>query len=292
MQSASSSSETRTRLGALAVLFVVLAAAACQHAPERAGALARPDPGFHADLGAFLAHHHGGGGRIAYAAAARDSADLDRYLARLRKVSPDSDPGAFPSDAHRLAYWINAYNAWAIRFVLDHYPIRSVNDVRPPLLLRWLPQGAGFFYLQRAELGERKQNLYNLENRLVRRRFAEPRIHFALNCASLGCPELPRRPFSAAGLEAELTRETARFLADPNNYRLDLEARVVSLSSIFDWYERDFTSWVSRNQPQLASTLTSWLGAHLAEDERRALASCADCRIEFLSYDWSLNDAP
>lgn len=260
------------------------------HSPQRPGALRQPARDFDADFRSFLERHHHEGGRIGYAAASTDSADLDRYIAGLREISPDSDPLAFPSDAHRLAYWINAYNAWAIRFVLDHYPIRSVNDVRPPLLLRWLPQGAGFFYFERTELGGRKRSLYGLENGLVRVRFGEPRIHFALNCASLGCPELPATPFSAGELEVELARETARFLADAHNYRLDFEARVVLLSSIFDWYERDFTDWVSRNHPELPDTLRSWLTSHLPAERARALDACDDCRIEFVPYDWSLND--
>jgi hypothetical protein len=260
------------------------------HSPDRPDALRGPVVGFHVDLATFLERHHREGGRIDYAAAVSDSRDLDRYLARLRAVSPDSDPLAFPSDPQRLAYWINAYNAWTIRFVLDHYPIASVNDVRPPTGLGWLPQGAGFFYFLRTDLGGRRWNLYDLENRLMRRRFDEPRIHFALNCASIGCPELPGVPFVAHRLEAQLVRETTRFLADATQYRLDAEAGVVWLSPIFDWYESDFTRWARRHHPQQPATLVTWLLHHLPPHDAQQLATCEQCRVEFGPYDWSLND--
>ena len=279
------------RLAACGLAAALLAAGCGGHSPERPSALRRPVADFDADFRSFLARTHRGGGEIDYAAAARDSSDLDRYIARLRAVSPDSDPSAFPTADRRLAYWINAYNAWAIRFVLDHYPIESVNDVRPPLLLRFLPQGAGFFYFQQAELGGRTIGLYDLENRLVRRRFDDPRIHFALNCASRGCPELPARPFAAGDLDAELARETARFLADPDKLRIDADARVVWVSAILDWYEGDFTDWVERERPGLPATLRSWIAAHLPEPRASWLAACDECRIEFIDYDWSLNDA-
>lgn len=245
----------------------------------------------HSDFRSFLVRHHRGGGRLDYAEAAQDPRDLDRYLARLRTTSPDSHSDAFPSEAHRLAYWINAYNAWAIRFVLDHYPISSVNEVRPPWLMSFLPQGAGFFVFQRAELGRRGISLLALENRLIRKRFAEPRIHFALNCASQSCPGLPARPFSGDGLEAELTRETRRFLEPSRNLRIDLEARVVELSAIFDWYESDFTDWVAEHRPDLPETLYGYVASQVQGVKADRLRRCTDCRVVFAEYDWSLNDA-
>ena len=142
----------------------------------------------------FLARYHRGGGRIDYGAALRDTTDLDRYLGSLSAVSPESDPQRFPRESDRLAYWINAYNAWAIRFVLDHYPFESVMDLRPPALLAFLPRGAVFFYLQKATLGTREINLYQLENRLIRRRFC--RAAHPLR-AQLRIAQLPEAPAGA-----------------------------------------------------------------------------------------------
>ena len=105
---------------------------------------------------------------------------------------------------------------------------------------------AGFFFLQRVEVGGRRLSLYTLENRIVRARFDEPRIHFALNCASVGCPSLPPEAFVPERLEQQLARETARFLSEERNVAVDLDARIVRLSSIFDWYDVDFTGWMER----------------------------------------------
>ena len=153
----------------------------------------------HDDWDGFLARHVDDEGRVDYAAAGQDRDDLDRYLRALAEVSPDSAPERFPEEADRLAYWINAYNATVIDRVLAHHPIASVQDVRAPWLFRWLPAGAGFFVFERFSLGGRKTQLYALENGLIRKRFAEPRIHFALNCASTSCPRLPAEAFGAIG---------------------------------------------------------------------------------------------
>jgi hypothetical protein len=187
----------------------------------------------HADWATFLARHVDHRGRLNYSAAATDRADLDRYISAVAARSPDTSPASFPDREHRLSYWLNAYSAWVMQAVLAHYPIRSVRDVRPSLVHRLLPKGTGFFLLQRIRLGGQRTSLYYLENQIVRKRFGEPRIHFALNCASGGCPRLPTGPFEAEGLDDTLNRETRYFVSEKRNVRADLEARTVQLSSIF-----------------------------------------------------------
>ena len=142
-----------------------------------------------------------------------------------------------------------------------------------------LPDGAGFFFFQRITLGGRKTSLYALENTIVRGRFDEPRIHFALNCASIGCPRLPAEAFVPERLEAQLARETARFLAEPRNVTVDAAAGELRLSSIFDWYVEDFPP-----------SLREWVHAHAAPTLRREIEACPDCRVAFVPYDWALND--
>ena len=240
----------------------------------------------HDDFDRFLARHVDTLGRIDYQRAREDRADLDRYLEALAGASPDRAPARFPGQAARLAYWLNAYNASVIDLVLDHYPIGSVRDVRPPVLLRFLPRGAGFFFLERVELGGRRISLYTLENRVIRKRFSDPRIHFALNCASASCPRLPAEAFRPAQLEDQLRREAARFLAEPRNVRIDLEARRISLSSIFDWYRGDF------ERSAKDRSLRGYLAEALAPELAGTLARCDDCGLDFVPYDWSLNDQP
>ncbi len=273
-------------LPALAVLLV-----ACATVGPPAPSSPPVGAGFsHADFEAFLRRHVDEEGRLDYAAVASDRTDLDRYLTQLAGVSPDSDPERFPTDRDRLAYWLNAYNASVISLVLAHYPIASVMDVRPPLPFRFLPSGAGFFVFHRVMLGGRRVTLYGLEHRIIRRRFQDPRIHFALNCASRGCPRLPATAFSSTALEKQLESESRSFVADEQNARVDAQARTLYLSSIFDWFEEDFTHWLAEHRPGVKRSLRSYVLLYASESKGASIRECSDCRLAFVPYDWALND--
>ena len=220
-----------------------------------------------------------------YGALGSDRAELDGYCRLLARYSPDATPERFPTEASRLAYWINAYNAAVIKTVLHYYPVESVLDVKRPWVFFFLPKKSGFFYFQRVRLGGASMSLYKLENDIVRKRFHEPRAHFALNCASLGCPELPRHAFTPERLDEELTREARRFLSKPGNFRIDPESGTIFLSEIFDWYRDDFTGG--------SSSLIDYLRRYLPDKQARLLDDAADrYEIRFTPYDWSLNDRP
>lgn len=247
----------------------------------------------HDDWNGFLERHVDDAGRVDYAAAETDREDLGRYVAAIAHQSPDATPPRFPTDADRLAYWINAYNASTISLVLDRYPVGSVHEIQTGftrLLRPILPAGAGFFFFHRIQLGGARTSLYFLENGVIRERFDEPRIHFALNCASISCPRLPSTAFRVESLEADLARETQHFLAEERNVAIDPEAGVVRLSSIFDWYAKDFTGWMERHAPEEPATLLGWVTHHAEGAKRQQLLDCAECRVEFVTYDWGLND--
>lgn len=246
-------------------------------------------PFSHADFDRVLARFVDDRGRVDYTGLATDPSDLDRYVAQLAAVSPDSHPDRFPTPQARLAYWINAYNASVMQLVLHHYPIASVRDVRPPAVLFFLPRSSGFFYFERVTLGAERMNLYDLENSVIRRRFPEPRVHFALNCASRGCPQLPRQAFTAEHLDDELDRETRRFLAEPRNLTVDPSTRTIFLSSIFDWYEDDFLA-SERRAGSIEPTLLGYVGRNSSAEQAAQIAGCEGCRVSFVPYDWRLND--
>jgi len=278
--------------GILAALLLSSALFACTTVGPRApvsGELPRPVD-FHRDLDTFLARHVDGEGRVDYRAAQGDREDLDRYVALLARASPDNRADWFPTERDQLAYWINAYNASVLHLVLHHYPIASVRDVRSPAPLFFLPRVAGFFVFQRVALGGEPINLYDLENDVIRRRFREPRIHFALNCASLSCPRLPDRTFRAETLDAELEREARRFVADAQNVEVDSDRGRLRLSSIFDWYESDFTNWMEAMHPDEEPSLRGYVLLHAQPPRAEALRACTACRVEFIPYDWGLND--
>ncbi len=232
-------------------------------------------------------------GRVDYAALKADPQDLDRYYKLVASHTPDSDPDLFPTRESRLAYWINAYNTAVMKAVITHYPITSVSDVAPPPLVSLLSEQSGFFYFQRLVFGGKPMNLYDLEHMVIRARFKDPRLHFAINCASLGCPKLPTEAFQPDHLEQQLQREANRFLNEERNLHVDDAAHTVHLSSILAWYSDDFLDWYRIQHPEIKEpTLLDYARIYVRRERwvalERAQAEGYDVVVE--PYDWRLND--
>jgi hypothetical protein len=231
-------------------------------------------------------------GLVDYAGLSRNQRDVGSFYRQIAAFSPDSHPHLFGDENARLAYWINSYNFTAIAGVLHNYPITSVADVKPPPLFFFFPSKSGFFFFQRFTYGGVETSLYYLENKVIRKRFSDPRYHFGLNCASRSCPELPKVPFYPDRLDEQLDAEAAYFINDKRNVRYDRQEKILYLSSIFDWYEKDFLDWlkdrISGQQPTIADYILLYLDdedADLINKDRTSLA------IRYLPYDWALNDA-
>lgn len=194
---------------------------------------------------------------------ARAVAALDEVVAGLAALRPSG----MPDDA-RLAYWINLYNAVTLKVVLDHYPIATVRHLAGP--------DTGPWQWKLVTVEGRELSLDEIENAVLRPEFAEPRIHFALNCAARSCPPLRAEAYTAARLDEQLEEQTTRFLGDPRETAVDDEGRLV-LSRIFDWYAEDFV--------KAAGSVAAWV-RHYREDVGE------DVVIGFRDYDWALNEAP
>lgn len=230
-------------------------------------------------------------GRVAYHQLVENQSDLDDFYDLIASYSPDSHPQLFPDRNSQLAYWINSYNSTVIKGVIHYYPINSVADVPPPALLFFLPGKSGFFFFQRFTYGGVETNLYYLENSVIRSRYSDPRVHFALNCASRSCPQLPDVPFYPETLDEQLNQEADKFINSTDNVRYDAEDNILHLSSIFNWYEDDFLSWLAHKYPMQTPALIDYIlpylkaeTAHLIEKKRPSL------KIKYLPYDWGLND--
>jgi len=202
-------------------------------------------------------------GRIDFTGLTRDRADLDTYVAWIAAVSPGSSPGSFPTLDAKLAYYLNAYNALAM-----------YNVVRTGLPLRLPNDKVRFFYGDKLLVGGQRLSLYAFENEVIRP-LGDPRIHFALNCMVKSCPRLPREPFLAEGLDAQLEAAAREFLNDKRNVEPFPPERVVRLSMILNWYEKDFLA----KAPSLAAYV----------DRFRPEPIPAGYEIEFIVYDWTLN---
>ena len=229
-------------------------------------------------------------GRVDYAALKQDSGDLDRYFAQIASYSPDSHPELFPTEHSKLAYWINAYNAAVMETVLTYYPIASVTDVTTPFPIELLTDKAGFFVFQRVTFGDQTTSLYALEHDVVRDRFEDSRIHFALNCASGGCPRLPMHAFTAEHLDEQLGVETRKFFAEDRHLAIDHDGKVVYLSSILDWYEDDFLEWNAVQLPSENPTLLDYAALYVPADRAQEPERAQAYEIRFVPYGWDLND--
>lgn len=236
----------------------------------------------HAKLDALLHKHvtwidDGHASQVDYAAIMRERDPLQSYLADVAAVS-ESEYATF-SKTQKLAFLINAYNAYTIDFILSQYPdIQSIKDLGSLISSPWKKR---LFSL----LGQ-KRSLDDIEHGLIRQAgvFDDPRIHMAVNCASIGCPALRNEAYVAERLDAQLDDATRRFLSDASRNRADRQGLWVS--KIFDWYAEDFE--------KQAGSVAAWLApyaAQLSENEsiRRDVRN-KSLRIRYLAYDWTLND--
>jgi hypothetical protein len=209
--------------------------------------------------------------RVAYGSVtAEGRADLDAYLAELAavRVSTLSRP-------EQLAFWINLYNALTVRVVLDHYPVRSIReiDISPGLFSNG-PWQARLITVE----GE-PVSLDDIEHRILRPIWRDPRVHYAVNCASVGCPNLQAVPFAATDVDRMLDLAAIDFINSPRGVRLDSEGARVS--SIYAWFEEDFGG----DDGGVIRHLMAYAAPVLAMRLQKLDA------IAGHDYDWSLNDA-
>lgn len=228
----------------------------------------------HGPLDRLLARHvHGapdGINRVDYArwrASASDLTALEGYLRRLQAVAPHT-----LSRAGQLAFWINLYNAETLRVVLAAYPVRSILAIHPILL------AIGPWKRRTLRVAGIDLSLDEIENGVLRPHFADPRVHYALNCASLSCPNLKATAWRASDLDPALDAAARAYVNHPRGVRL--EPRGVRLSAIYKWYREDFGAG--------PDSVLRHVRAYA--DERLRMKLALGARIAGYAYDWSLND--
>lgn len=214
-------------------------------------------------------------------AALRTDPRLPRYLAQLAATEPDR----LPSDRARLALWLNAYNAYTLKLIVDRNPAKSITEIgRGGLVLGSILKTTAWD-LPVANVGGRTYTLNQIEHEIIRARFQDARAHYALNCASGSCPVLRPEAYEADQLDAQLDDQGRLFLRDSTRNRFDLATRTARISSIFKWYGKDFG----------ADDRTALLAAakYATDDIRASIeADPGAWRVSYLDYDWSLNAVP
>ena len=194
-------------------------------------------------------------GLVDYTGLSKDIGKLDSYLEELNNFPIAEDW----SRNEKLAYWINAYNAFTLKLILSNFPVKSITDIDAgkPWDTKWI------------KLDDKTYSLNMIENDIIRPRFNEPRIHFAVNCAAKSCPPLANEAFTAENIEALLDKQTIAFIND-SSYNV-VGKKSIEISKIFEWYGSDFGDVIQFFSKYLPTTLSS------------------DLKVEFKSYDWSLN---
>ncbi len=218
--------------------------------------------------------------------SAADRALLDSYLAAVGRFSPAATPERFPRKSDELAYWMYGYNGYVIKSVLDHWPIKSVTDVKAPIEA---VTGLGFFYRQRFHFGGTPLSLYTVENEEIRKAFHDPRIHFVLYCASESCPVLRPELPTGEELEQMLQEATVTFISDPQNVRIDYDNKQIVLSAIFEMYRSDFLRELTRRGLSSDGGVLDYVASVAPSSLQAELNRAADYEVSFADYDWAIS---
>ncbi len=271
----------------LLLCFLLLLCAACTstfppETPTTTASLSLPSK--NSAVTRFLATAANRHGLVDYTQLAESPKELELAYSEIALYSPESHPERFPTQEARLSYWINAYNVVAIYAVMQHYPIDSVQDYRP-LSPYSLFAGGGFFASQKFLFGQKAYSLYELENKVIRKQFTDPLFHFGLNCASHSCPVLRRGAYTPENITKQLEQQNKLFLNSDRGMVIDHDQQTISISSIFKWYEEDFTS---------AGGSLAFIERYYSNKNEFQQALQAGYDLKHLSYDWSLNarDSP
>lgn len=212
-------------------------------------------------------------GLVDYESLKGAQGSLDEYLNLLART----DPATLNTNG-KLAYWINAYNAFTLKLILNHYPVKSIKDIPR----RWETKNWN--------AGGRMYSLNQIEHEILRKDFKEPRIHFAIVCASIGCPNLWNRAFTEDDIDQQLAEAGKNFFASPKHFKFETrrgafggDVTVMSLSKILKWFKEDFTDGGKK-------PVTDFVLQYVDSSVKNRISQAGDAfKIKYLSYDWDLN---
>lgn len=214
----------------------------------------------------ILKEHVDDKGMVDYRALQADSVQLNKYLSLLESHHPNETHW---SESEQLAYWINAYNAFTLRLIIRHYPIESIKDIT----LVSIPFVSSPWDLKFIQIENATYDLNHIEHTIIRKRFHEPRIHFALVCAAVSCPKLRREAYAANELEEQLQAQALDFINDTS--KNEIIGSSLTLSKIFWWYGGDF-----KENGSVAEYVNQFTQTEVS----------SGASIDHLDYNWSLND--
>ena len=215
----------------------------------------------HSQWNSLLSDHVSSSGKVDYKGFKSDKAKLQKYLDELETNTVSSDW----SSSEIKAYWINAYNAYTVKLMVDNYPLKSIKDLKF--------DGKSAWDRKWIKIGGSTLSLNDIEHKKLRAKYNEPRIHFAVNCASFSCPILLNEAYTASKLESQLTKQAKRFINDSSRNKISSDK--VQISKLFDWYKDDFTS-----KGSIIAFLNKYSTVKINES----------ASVSYLTYNWSINE--
>ena len=232
-------------------------------------------------------------GLVDYQGLKADQQSMTIYLKTLEQV--DANKFQQWTKAEQMAFWINAYNAITIEGILRNYPIKWGSIIsRARFPQNSIRQIGGFWDKVFVKVMGRDLTLNDIEHKVLRQEFDDPRIHFAIVCASIGCPILQSRAFFDDDLDQRLEQATRNFITNPGKVRLDKSENVLYLSPIFDWYKEDFPASANGmkkfdNYKKSNAGIIEFVIKYFPEAEQNYIIQNQP-KIKYLNYDWSLNE--
>ena len=220
-------------------------------------------------------------GFVDYQGILDEPATFNRYIDQIENIGPESHPALFNGPEEELAYYINAYKALVFKGVLARGP-------EPESVWRGLISGYNFFVRMDIRIGGRETNLKSLEDDVIREVYKDPRIHAAINCASIGCPRLIQQPYLGTTLDDQLQEVMVGFLNDEQHIQVDSEKRIVRISKIFKWFEEDFLEYEA-SQGNTRGTKTERMLQYINRFRSESQRIPVDYEIEHLKYDKGIN---
>ncbi|MFZ1029271.1 MAG: DUF547 domain-containing protein [Limnoraphis robusta] len=218
-------------------------------------------------------------GNVNYKALKENRQNLDKFNASLATLSPQSFENW--TEKEKIAFWINAYNSLTLLAIIENYPTKSIRDI------------PGVWTKLQFNVMGKEVTLDEIEHKILRVQFNEPRIHMGLVCASIGCPLLLQEPYTGDKLDEQLDEQTRKFIALNQNFKIDKQNNQVYLSSIFKWFGEDFIPSFKAQEKFTGSdkerAVLNFVSQYLNESEQKYLIN-GKYQIKYLDYDWSLND--
>ena len=208
----------------------------------------------------------------------KDDPDFKVAVHKIETTNPEE-----LTQNESLAFWINAYNIFTLKVVAENFPIESINDLHTGGLYLGSVLGTTVWDKELFTVNGRKISLDKIEHEILRKEFNEPRIHFAIVCASISCPALSDEAYTEAKIDKQLDDRTKILVYDESKNYFDFKSETAYLSSIFDWFDEDF----GNDETDVLKFAAQFLPA---EKRSELLSGIDEWEVEYKSYDWGLND--